>query len=78
NPVTTAATVEFGSAVTVAGDVKLYNMAGQEVVTMFVGEMIAGQPTTAEFNAANLPSGVYTIVVRAGEQLVSKTVNIVR
>ena len=38
---------------------KIFNVLGQEVATLFNGEATAGVNHQVEFNASNLASGVY-------------------
>jgi hypothetical protein len=51
--------VKFSVPATGQASMKVYNMVGQEVVTLFDGMAEAGRYYAVPFNAANLASGVY-------------------
>ena len=48
------------------GMLKLFNLFGEEVATLVNEEKVAGY-YNVEFNATNLPSGVYFYQLKAGE-----------
>jgi hypothetical protein len=53
--------------------VKIYNVLGQEVATIFDGEAEAGRIYQAQFNASRFTSGVYVgIVESSGKRLQRK------
>lgn len=76
NPVSNAATFEIGQSV--AGDVelKLYNVAGQDVATLFNGVLNGRE--SVRLTTDNLSTGAYTLVLRAGSNVVTKTVNVIK
>jgi hypothetical protein len=51
---------------------KVYNMLGQEIATLFSGQAVAGQIHQATFDAAALPTGMYFSKLEYGNQLVIK------
>jgi hypothetical protein len=51
--------------------VRIYNVLGQEVKTLFEGHMSAGVHEYT-FDAGDLTSGMYIYRVEAGDQFVSK------
>jgi hypothetical protein len=63
NPSTT---IRFGLPVASRVTVKIFNMLGQEVATLFDGRKDAGAHEL-QFNAANLSAGVYLYRIQAGD-----------
>ena len=59
NPFNPTTMVKFSVPSTGQATMKVYNMVGQEVVTLFEGVAEAGRYYAVPFNAANLASGVY-------------------
>jgi hypothetical protein len=56
---------------------KVYNMLGQEVVTLINGQESAGYKSVV-FNAHNLPSGIYTYKLTAGGSTINKKMILLR
>jgi hypothetical protein len=59
NPFNPTTMLKFSVPATGQATMKVYNMVGQEVVTLFEGVAEAGRYYAVPFNAANLASGVY-------------------
>jgi hypothetical protein len=59
NPFNPSTQVKFSVESTMRATVKVYNMLGEEVATMFDGIAEAGRYYVATFNATGLASGVY-------------------
>jgi hypothetical protein len=59
NPFNPSTTIEFVVPENGRATMKVYNVLGQEVATVFDGETEAGKINTARFNASNLSSGMY-------------------
>ncbi len=59
NPFNPTTMVKFSVPSTGQATMKVYNMVGQEVVTLFEGVAEAGRYYAVPFNAASLASGVY-------------------
>jgi hypothetical protein len=59
NPFNPSTQVKFSVESTTRATVKVYNMLGEEVATMFDGVAEAGRYYVATFNAARLSSGIY-------------------
>lgn len=76
NPVVNTAAVTIGQSV--AGDVelKLFSVSGQEIATVFSG-MLMGQESV-NITTANIPAGSYTLVLRSGGLVATKTVTVVK
>lgn len=76
NPVVSSANVTFGSSTNEPVELKLFNLSGQEVATVFTGSLSGS--TTESMSSGTLPSGVYTLVLRSGDAIVTKSVTIAR
>lgn len=59
NPFNPTTNIEFTLANDAYVTVKVFNLLGQEVVTLLNNEEFSAGAQTIEFNAANMPSGVY-------------------
>ena len=57
--------------------IKVFDMLGQDVATLINGYKDAGNYRT-EFNAANLPSGIYFYQLRAGDFIDTKKMILLR
>jgi photosystem II stability/assembly factor-like uncharacterized protein len=64
NPFNPSTTVEFSVPYTSRVSIKIYNALGQEIKTLINGELQPGK-YKVEFNAFDLPSGVYFCVMKA-------------
>jgi hypothetical protein len=64
NPFNPATQVKFSLAVDSKVSLKIFNILGQEVITLLSGNMTAGFHKVT-FNASNLPSGVYIYKLEA-------------
>jgi hypothetical protein len=73
NPFNPTTTVGFTIARNGFTTLKVYNILGQEVATLFDGNALAGKKYSTQFNAAELSSGVYFSVLKSnGEMQVHK------
>jgi hypothetical protein len=61
NPFNPQTTVEFRSAVSGAGAVKVYDLLGREVALLYQGEIVAGTKVERTLDGTALPSGMYII-----------------
>jgi hypothetical protein len=59
NPFNPSTTIDFVVPMTGHVEVRVYNVLGQEVSTLFNGTAEGGRIHTAQFNASNLSSGLY-------------------
>jgi hypothetical protein len=59
NPFNPTTQLKFSVETTGRAVVKVYNMLGEEVTTLFDGTAEAGRYYTSTFNAAGLASGIY-------------------
>jgi hypothetical protein len=66
NPFNPSTTLEFTFEQNGNATVKIYNMLGQEVATVFDEVAEAGKTYQARFNASRLTSGVYMSVLESG------------
>ena len=65
NPFNPSTIVEFVVPQSGFATIKVYNMLGQEIATLFEGNADAGRINTARFIAPNLPSGLYFYTLRS-------------
>jgi len=65
NPFNPTTTIDFVVPQSGFATLKVYNMLGQEMATLFEGAADAGEVYTSRFNALNLPSGLYFYTLRA-------------
>jgi hypothetical protein len=68
NPFNPSTVIEFVVPQSGLTTMKVYNVLGQEVATLFQGNAEAGRINTARFNASNLPSGLYFYTLKSGGQ----------
>jgi len=59
NPFNPSTVIEFVVPMSGHATMKVYNVLGQEVTTLFDGNAEAGRINMARFDASNLPSGLY-------------------
>ncbi|MGA9364117.1 MAG: T9SS type A sorting domain-containing protein [Bacteroidota bacterium] len=72
NPFNPSTVIEFVVPMSGHATMKVYNMLGQEVTTLFEGNAEAGRINTARFNASNLPSGLYFYTLRSAGKAETK------
>ncbi|MEK7496748.1 MAG: T9SS type A sorting domain-containing protein [Patescibacteria group bacterium] len=65
NPFNPTTTISYSLPIATNVTLKVYNMLGQEVSVLVNGEMEKGEHSV-DFNAADLPSGVYIYKIQAG------------
>jgi hypothetical protein len=66
NPFNPSTTLEFTFERNGKATVKIFNILGQEVATVFNQEVEAGRIYQAQFNASHFTSGVYMSVLESG------------
>ncbi|MDP3445238.1 MAG: T9SS type A sorting domain-containing protein, partial [Ignavibacteria bacterium] len=57
--------------------IKIYNVLGQEITELVNREMNKGYHSV-EFNAENLPSGIYLYILRSNSHVLSKKMMLVK
>jgi hypothetical protein len=72
NPFNPSTVIEFVVPMSGHSTMKVYNVLGQEVATLFDGNAEAGRINTARFSASNLPSGLYFYTLRFAGQTETK------
>lgn len=78
NPFNPSTMIEFTLAEKGHATLKIYNIVGQEVATLFNSEAEAGKLYQTEFNASHLASGTYISVLHSGNQRIVKKMLYVR
>ncbi|MCK9409466.1 MAG: T9SS type A sorting domain-containing protein [Bacteroidetes bacterium] len=78
NPFNPTTAVEFSLPTTNRAVLKVYNMVGQEVATLFDGIAEAGEYHHTEFNASQLASGVYLVRLSSGKNVQVKKIVLVK
>jgi hypothetical protein len=77
NPVENEVSFEVSAGEGVKVEAKLIDMAGREVKVLYAG-VGRGNVEKVVANVSELPSGMYTLVVKLGNETVTRSVNIVR
>jgi hypothetical protein len=72
NPFNPSTLIEFVVPQTGFTTMKVYNVLGQEVASLFEGNAEAGKINTARFNASNLPNGMYFYTLRSAGKVETK------
>lgn len=66
NPFNPSTTISFSIAEAGFTELKVYNLTGQEVMTL-ISENLTGGSYSTKVNSGNLPSGVYIYQLRSGD-----------
>lgn len=75
NPFNPSTSIQFTVAKQGMATLKIFNLIGQEIATLYSGAAVPGRYYAAEFNAASLSSGVFFSVLESeGERQVKKMV----
>ena len=75
NPFNPSTTIEFTLAEDGMTELKIFNIIGQEMVNLFKEEGKAGQIYRVNFNASDLPSGIYFAkLVQGSRQMMKKMI----
>jgi hypothetical protein len=77
NPAASEASFELSASEGVAIEAKLIDMSGREMKTVFNG-VGNGNVQKVAMSVSELPSGVYTLIVKIGNTTVTRTLNIVK
>ncbi|MGA9364127.1 MAG: T9SS type A sorting domain-containing protein [Bacteroidota bacterium] len=78
NPFNPSTVIEFVVPTSGFATMKVYNVLGQEVATLFDGKAEAGKINSAQFNASNLPSGLYFYALRSAGKSDTKRMLLVK
>jgi hypothetical protein len=72
NPFNPSTNINFGLPAASAVDLRIYNLLGEEVAVLINNEFKSAGNYSIQFNASNLPSGVYVYRLASGEIISSK------
>ncbi|MGA9291824.1 MAG: FG-GAP-like repeat-containing protein [Ignavibacteriaceae bacterium] len=72
NPFNPSTTIEFGLTREMGVELKIYNILGQEVMTLIDGQLMKAGVYKVNFKASDLASGTYVYRLKAGSQVMSK------
>jgi beta-lactamase superfamily II metal-dependent hydrolase len=78
NPFNPSTVIEFVVPKTGLASLKVYNVLGQEVRTLFEGVAEAGKIHAARFDATNLASGIYFYRLRSSEKVETKRMMVLK
>jgi hypothetical protein len=78
NPVRNRTTLSFAVKTSVETTLRLYNVLGQQVATLYRGTPAAEESQAVDLSAGDLSSGVYFLRLRAGERTVTERMTVVR
>jgi len=77
NPFNTTAIIRFGLPYPGNVSLQVYNLAGQQVTTLYKGHMQAGMHSKT-LTASDLPSGLYFVRLKASDQVFTQKVMLIR
>jgi hypothetical protein len=72
NPFNPSTTIEFGLTKEMDVELRIYNILGQEVMTLIEGQIMKPGVYKVNFKASELASGTYVYRLKAGSQIMSK------
>ena len=78
NPVWQQATLSFTVQEAQETTIRLYNVLGQEVKTVYQGVPTAGETQTVQIEAGALQSGSYVLRLQSGGRELSRQMSVVR
>jgi hypothetical protein len=78
NPFNPSTKISFGLANSGYTTLKVYNIVGSEVATLYAGNAEAGKLYTFTFDAKNLPSGLYFYKLRNGNNVEIKKMTFIK
>jgi hypothetical protein len=78
NPFNPSTVIEFVVPQSGFATMKVYNILGQEVTTLFEGNADASRVYTARFNGSNLPSGLYFYTLKSASNVQTRHMMLVK
>ncbi len=78
NPFNPSTKINFSLPASASVNLKIYNMLGQEVVSLINGESFDAGSHTVNFNASQLASGTYIYTISAGDFTASRKMTLLK
>jgi surface protein len=78
NPTSTSATLSFAVKEQSETTIRLYNMLGQQVATVYEGTPQGGEQQTAQVDVSDLSSGTYFLRLQANGKTATRRITVVR
>jgi outer membrane protein assembly factor BamB len=77
NPFNPTTTIRYELAMSSSVSLKIFNILGQDIATLVDGQKVAGS-YTVQWNASNVPGGIYFYRLKAGEFVETKKMMLLR
>ena len=77
NPVTTESSLDYTLSQNANIEITLVDASGKEISRLYSGMQTAGSHIQ-KIDAKNLPSGVYQVVLRSGDIMLTRSINVIK
>jgi len=77
NPVTTESSLDYTLSQNASIEITLVDASGKEISRLYSGMQTAGSHILS-INAKDIPSGVYQIVLRSGDIMLTRSINVIK
>jgi len=78
NPFNPTTQIKFGLSESASIQLKVYNLLGEEVATLINNELLNAGNYNVKFNAEKLSSGIYIYTLKAGNNSISKKMQLIK